>query len=332
MSSGVFTSAATSTGLPAVLGEVFERSLVCEYASLTRAGRPITWAVTPYVGQGTLDVSTGLSYPDKAERARRNPRVALLYSDPTGSGLEPAPTVLVQGRATVRDADLQAGADRYVRESLRKTSGMDGTPWFLLRRMGWYFSRIWVEVTPESVLWWPGGDLSAEPERWHADPAVQAPPSDPAPVGPRAPSRQAAPPDWRPFADRAEQLGEPVVTMNVDGHPLPVRSCGARRTGQGFQVTLPRGVDPVDGPVCLTFHRFGAGLEWQENVVLVGEAVGAGDDGLDVQVDRALNDWSLAGSKRQRTRSFLRPGKTLRKRVATEAARRGQPMPTIHRP
>ena len=63
----------------------------------------------------------------------------------------------------MRDADLQAGADRYVRESLRKTSGMDGTPWFLLRRMGWYFSRIWVEVTPESVLWWPGGDLSVEP-------------------------------------------------------------------------------------------------------------------------------------------------------------------------
>jgi len=110
-----------------------------------------------------------------------------------------------------------------------------------------------------------------------------------------------------------------------------VRSRGARRAATGFEVTLPRGVDPVDGPVCLTFHRFGAGLEWQENVVLVGEAVAAGDR-LDVRVDRALNDWSLAGSKHQRTRSFLRPGRTLRKRVATEAARRGQPVPKIHRP
>ncbi|MFI6738607.1 pyridoxamine 5'-phosphate oxidase family protein [Nonomuraea sp. NPDC050451] len=94
--------------LPAEVRQVFERSFVCEYTSLTRAGRPVTWPVTPYAGRdGTLDVTTGLSYPDKAERARRDPRVALLYSDPAGSGLDRPPVVLVQGRAAVRDADLR---------------------------------------------------------------------------------------------------------------------------------------------------------------------------------------------------------------------------------
>ena len=47
--------------------------ITTEYASLDRSGTPITWPVTPYLGAGgTLDVTTGLSYPLKAQRARRN--------------------------------------------------------------------------------------------------------------------------------------------------------------------------------------------------------------------------------------------------------------------
>src|SRR5689334_13556962 len=101
-------SGAAGTALPAEVRQVFERSLVSEYTSLTRAGHPVTWPITPFVGErGTLDLTTGLGYPDKAERARRNPRVALLYSDPAGNGPDLPPVVLVQGRAAVRDADLQ---------------------------------------------------------------------------------------------------------------------------------------------------------------------------------------------------------------------------------
>src|SRR4051812_17122039 len=60
----------TMTTLPEDVRTVLDRSLVCEYASLTKDGRPITWPLTAYVGPtGTLDVSTGLAYPDKAERA-----------------------------------------------------------------------------------------------------------------------------------------------------------------------------------------------------------------------------------------------------------------------
>jgi hypothetical protein len=92
--------------VPAQLLPVFQQFITCEYASLTRAGEPIALPVTPYVGvAGTLDVSTGLTYPTKAERARRNPHVALLFSDAKGSGLSDAPTVLVQGQAAVRDRD-----------------------------------------------------------------------------------------------------------------------------------------------------------------------------------------------------------------------------------
>src|SRR5215208_5843994 len=93
-------------GWPAEVLPVFEKAITCEWATLTKAGAPVTWPVTPYLGEdgSTIDVSTGLTYPAKADRARRNPKVALLFSDPTGSGLQDPPVVLVQGMATVRDA------------------------------------------------------------------------------------------------------------------------------------------------------------------------------------------------------------------------------------
>lgn len=312
---------------PAELGVVFERALTCEYASLTRDLRPITWAVTPYQGERSLDVSTGLSYPDKAERARRNPQVALLFSDLTGCSSATTPVVLVRGRARVRDADLQANTDRYVRESHAKTSRMSATPWFLKRRMGWYFSRIWIEVWPQSMLWWPGGLLDSEPLRWDRGP-LTVPPSDPAPTGKRPPGRLRPPVDWRPFADRAQRLGAPVLTTVAHGSPLPLRTRAVRRTAEGFRVDLPVGVAATDGPACLTFHRVGPGLEWQENVVLVGQARVQGTSAV-VTVERALNDWSLAGSSWQRMRAFTGPGRSLRRRLAHEADRRGQPVPTV---
>ena len=122
---------------------LFDRAITCEYASLTASGDPVTVPVTPYVGETgtTLDVSTGLTYPAKAERARRNPKVALLFADPLGSGLEDPPTVLVQGLAAVRDADLQANTDRYVRVSLAKLPAVTkGQPRLVLRRMAFYYA------------------------------------------------------------------------------------------------------------------------------------------------------------------------------------------------
>ncbi|MEV3986980.1 hypothetical protein [Nonomuraea sp. NPDC049758] len=69
-------------------------------------------------------------------------------------------------------------------------------------------------------------------------------------------------------------------------------------------------------------------MEWQESVVLVGSAAGAGDR-LSVRVERVLNDWSLPGDRRERGRSFFDQGRMLRKRPAAEACR---PVPRVRRP
>ena len=94
----------------AELQQVAERFLTIEFVTIDAAGRPIVWPVTPYYrpSDGCIDVTTGVGYPKKADDAARNPHVALLFSDPTGSGVADAPTVLVQGTARVDESDLDA--------------------------------------------------------------------------------------------------------------------------------------------------------------------------------------------------------------------------------
>jgi hypothetical protein len=319
---------------PVDLTTLADRSMVSEYASLTSQGRPITWAISPYAGEDgtTVDVSTGLTYPSKAERARRDPRVAVLFSSPASSGLTDAPIVLVQGLASVRDADLQATTDRYLRETRAKMpETYRGVPKFALRSMDWYFARIWIAVTPLRITYWPEGRLDREPERWTAPEGTTAPPSDPAPSGRSLPARTEPPSDWRPFADRAERLGAPVLTV-VDEHgwPLAVRTRGAERTADGFTVDLPAGVAVAAGPASLTAHRHTPGMTSQENVLLLGSAEPAGEGRVHVRVERALEDWSIAERTRLgRTLGIMRKGKPLRERLAVEAARRGQPVPKV---
>src|SRR5262249_33603856 len=160
----------SEVGWPPELLDVFQHALTCEYGSLTRAGAPVTVPTTPYVGVGgTIDLSTGLTYPAKAERARRNPKVALLFADAVGAKESDAPVVLVQGHAAVRDADLQTNTDRYVCASMRKLPGaVEGQPRALLRRLTFYYARIWIEITPVRILWWPDRALDSQPRDWRA--------------------------------------------------------------------------------------------------------------------------------------------------------------------
>ena len=158
--------------LPPEIQAVFDRFITTEYTTIDRPGQPITWPVTPYYspGDGCIDVTTGLGYPKKADDAQSNPKVALLFSDPTGSGLDRPPMVLVQGTAEVDDRDLDANRERYAREladKLPATKDMH-PPAFLRRFLSWYYTRIYVHVRPERIYVWPECDVSREPELYDA--------------------------------------------------------------------------------------------------------------------------------------------------------------------
>ena len=77
----------------------------CEFAMLAKDGTPIVWPTSPLYRPATRQflVTTSIGLPQKAFNVRRNPRVSLLVSNPTGSGLVSPPAVLVQGDAQVSD-------------------------------------------------------------------------------------------------------------------------------------------------------------------------------------------------------------------------------------
>jgi hypothetical protein len=126
---------------------------VAEFVTLARDGSPVCWPLAPDFERGRLVFSTGYMYPTKARNARRNPRVAALFSDPTASGRSNGdPLVLVQGFAEVFDQDIQQQTERYVDQLMRKAPlsfrlALSVPP--LRRAMAGYLARIFIEVTPE---------------------------------------------------------------------------------------------------------------------------------------------------------------------------------------
>ena len=324
---------------PEELLPLFEKAITVEYASLTRAGSPVTFPLTPYVGEDglTLDVSTGLTYPAKAERARRNPKVALLYSDALGSGLAQAPVALVQGLATVRDADLQANTDRYVRLALAKLPDVyEGQPKFMLRSVAWYFARIWIQVTPMRILWWPAGRLDEPPQDWVAPAGTYTPPSDPAPPGKQPASWKEQPSEWRPAAELAlrELPLRDLTLVGDNGFPVcvPVRETSLEKEGLWLHTARVPGARP-EGPACLTFHAHDEGFTTQQNRVFVGRVSETEDGSVMFGVERMLGNWSLPASKLGQTLDFtVGSARRLRPRLKAEAARRGQPVPRVRFP
>lgn len=324
--------------LPAEVWQVLDRSITVEYTSLTRAGAPIMVPVTPYAAddRSTLDVATGLTYPTKAERARRNPKVSLLYRDPVGSGLVQPPVVLVQGLATVRDADLQANTDRYARLTLAKLpAAYKGSPKFMLRTMDWYFARIWIHVTPLRVSWWDGETMASEQNQWVAPPGATAPPSDPAPPGKQPPPWLEPPADWRAIArDAVPRLAQrSLAWVHADGFPLSVPVTGLDQTSTGFRLQIGRNLPGTPaGSACLTVHGHPEEFSGMENHTFLGEVHGTSEHGYEFTVERALADFSITGNKLVRSLALLRKSRRLKPRLASEAARRGQPVPRVRIP
>jgi len=266
-----------ATTLPAELQAVFDRFITTEYVTIDGQGQPIAWPVTPYPhddGGTCIDVTTGLGYPKKARDAQRNPKVALLFSEPHGSGIEDAPMVLVQGHARVDEEDLQANHRRYLREGAVKLPKANEKmpPEPLHRFLRWYLDRIYVHVAPERVLVWPGGDIAAEPQVVLGDPLPAATPG----LGGQSP--QSA---WEP---RIEQLGTTypsavLALVGADGFPVAVRvpvradaDAGLVRIG-----VTPAGVPITPGRACVTAHAHGPEFEWQRNFQVRGELVDTGD-------------------------------------------------------
>jgi hypothetical protein len=279
--------------LPTDVQQVFDRFITTEYTTIDPDGQPITWPVTPYYrpGDPQVDLTTGLGYPKKAEDARRNPKVSLLFSDPTGSGLERPPAVLIQGIAKVDDEDLDANRERYARESIEKlpeTKSMH-PPKFIQRRMEWYYTRLYVQVRPERIYVWPDCDFSREPQLFgsHIE-EVRSGHSE----EPEVPLAETAG-GPTPWDDRLRELGDrydtAVITVVApDGYPMSARVPiePDEAAGRIRLKDAPVGVPLAPERACLTAHEHHPDFKWQVNFQVRGNLLP--DDGGWALIPRKL--------------------------------------------
>jgi hypothetical protein len=274
-----------TSSLPQTVRDVFKNFITTELTTVDAKGQPITWPVTPYYEPGgpTIDITTGIGYPKKANDARANPRVSLLFSDPTGSGMEPAPVVLVQGMAEVDDADLAENRRRYRRESLIKLPATKDMlpPKVVEGLFGWYFDRIYVKVRPERIFVWEAGAIASEPQIHgaHVEEVRSGHVEEPA-EAPAPPAGGSA-----AWDSRIDELGIRHKTAVLswvapDGFPLSTRLPISldRDAGQVKLAGEPAGLPLTPGRACLTAHAHAPDFSWQENFQVRGDLTRT-DDG-----------------------------------------------------
>ncbi len=286
---------------------------VAELVTLAHDGSPVGWPMGPMLENGRPVFSTGYVFPAKARNAQRDPRVAVLYSDPTASGrTDDDPLVLVQGRATVLDQDLQANCDRYVAYLTR------GSPLGTIFRIPGlrqllvgYLTRIYIEVDPVRELIWPRSSpppdvlVASRPASFTPGPAIVLPE---AVLG------------W------VVRYPRPPVLSIVDeaGWPAAIR-VGA--TVQRDRIVLQNPFRWVEGaPVSLAFHQLTGNYRSNDAFLVRGHLDASG-----ALIPERVVGWT--GSTDDRG---VGTGKALRmmfidwrRELKTRLAREGRPVPRV---
>ena len=316
--------------LPDPVKQVFESFITTEFTTIDAKGQPITWPVTPYYRAGAecIDVTTGLGYPKKANDAAANPKVAMLFSEPLGSGVDDPPMVLVQGIARVDDADLDANRERYQREAIEKLPATKDAlpPKFLQGWFSWYFTRLYIKVRPERVYVWSGGNWSLEPELLDSHMEEVRSGHDEEPDV----DLRDADPELKPVWDtRMESLGQLYDTavlsfVSPDGFPFSARvpvtvDKGAKRVRIDDP---PMGAPLHPGPVCVAAHDHDERFTWQRNFHVRGDMV-EDDGGWSVIPRKLVGGFELPpGSLAVRMKQNFPKVRRFRKTAKREMAKR----------
>jgi Pyridoxamine 5'-phosphate oxidase len=176
-----------TASLPPEVQQVFDSFLTTAYTTVDRRGQPVCWPATPSYEPGApcIDVRTAPAGRDEAADAPDNPKVALLFAEPAGSGLDDPPQVLVQG-----------------------TAGSGGGV---------------VRVRPERVYVWPGGDATREPRLFDAHMEEVRSGHDEEPAGEHA-DAEGGSASWDDrIDDLAGEVAAILSLVAPDGFPFSVR-------------------------------------------------------------------------------------------------------------
>ncbi|MEV4015632.1 pyridoxamine 5'-phosphate oxidase family protein [Nonomuraea angiospora] len=250
----------TTTPIDPEIGALIDAYRTCEFVTLGADGTPLTWPTAAWRRtDGTLLVTTSLAFAQKALNVRRDGRVALLFSDPTGSGRADAPQVFVSGTATCPD-EIRTGPDEaadywrtlFERQPHSRSYLRAPGRWF----MDWYYLRLFITVTPTRVeVRPPLAELTAAEQ--------------PAPATPAATDL--------PGADLIARFPSAVLgARDASGAPLLVRT-RPRPTTDGFIIATDALDGIVPGEASLLVHRHDERLNAMHNALIRGELRADGD-------------------------------------------------------
>jgi hypothetical protein len=278
----------------------------CEFATVSRKGVPIAWPTTSVYrpAAGVFALSTSIGFAQKAYNVWRTPDVAMLFSDPTGSGVELPQQVLVQGTASCPDevqTSFAANADLWRRIFAFQPSSRN-YPRFALTRwlMDVYFMRLVITITPHAITSRgpiPTGNVGAR-----------------------------LPPSTDAFARVVHELpGYPTsVLAAFDAAGRPTLTRVALRPESGVLVVdVPEGFDVVAGAASILSHGHDEKLWSLRSFVATGSLT----DGAD--------GWAFApatfspGSDGNTPAGVLRTVRALRAAGARFLAKRGLPRPKV---
>jgi hypothetical protein len=176
---------------------------------------------------------------------RRDGRVALLFSDPTGSGLSAPAQIFIGGTAQCSELTVSPeGLEEYWLMLLRRQpSGRSYSLPGIRSLTDWYYMRLLITVTPERVLERPSGSAARSAEAL--------------PTG--SPELAEA---WQ-RAERSGLLG----ARELAGYPSAVFAARdadggitlnrvvPQPTDGGYLVAASSDVSPAEGPASLLMHR-----------------------------------------------------------------------------
>jgi nitroimidazol reductase NimA-like FMN-containing flavoprotein (pyridoxamine 5'-phosphate oxidase superfamily) len=150
--------------LPAVVEEVLNRALVCEFTVIGPGGRPITHPMIPLYDGEKVYLHSSILFSKKLGHVKANPKISIAITDLGATHGGPLrDRILIQGDAVVVEDDPHTTWERILPLWIAKEPIVKQ---FYAKRVALplFWERSLIEITPRKTLVWLGGRTDAPPQ------------------------------------------------------------------------------------------------------------------------------------------------------------------------